>query len=147
MTIPHATFTVEKRVGLPRAKVFAAWQGTSLHKWYLPGDQLKESFNDFRVGGRQMHAFGAKDGPSFLTEGRYEDIVDGERIVVAQTTSMNGARASTSLCTVELVDDGAGTRIILTDQTAYYMGDYSAMRREGWEKVLGGLELFTKENA
>lgn len=144
MTIPHATFTVEKRLRAPRAKVFAAWQGASLHKWYLPSGQLHDSLNEFRVGGRQMHVFGPAGGPVFRTEGRYEDIAEGERIVTAQSTYMNDARGSTSLCTVELVDDGDGTRLILTDQTAYYMGDYSAVRREGWDKILAGLESWLK---
>lgn len=142
MTIAHATFTVEKRLRAPRARVFAAWSDASLHKWYLPSDQLHDGLNEFRVGGRQMHVFGPQGGPVFRTEGRYEDILEGERIVVAQTTHMNDVRSSTSLCTVELVDDGAGTRVILTDQSAYYMTDYSAVRRGGWEKILAGLEAF-----
>ena len=143
MTIPHATFTVERRLKAPRAKVFAAWQ--ALHDWYLPTGQLHDSVNEFRVGGRQMHVFGPAGGPVFRTEGRYEDIVENERIVVSQTTLMNDVRGSTSICTVELVDDGNGTRLILTDQSAYYMGDYSMVRREGWEKILGGLEAWMQE--
>jgi uncharacterized protein YndB with AHSA1/START domain len=143
MTIPHATFTVEKRLKAPRAKAFAAWQ--SLHDWYLPSGQLHDGVNEFRVGGRQMHVFGPPGGPVFRTDGRYEDIVEGERIVVTQTTHRNEARASTSICTVEFLDDGQGTRLILTDQSAYYMGDYSAIRRDGWEKILGWLETWMQE--
>lgn len=142
MTIPHATFTVEKRLRVPRTKVFAAW--SSLHKWYLPAGMLHDGVNEFHVGGRQMHVFGPQGGPVFRTEGRYEDIAENERIVVSQTTHRDDARTSTSLCTVELVDDGEGTRLILTDQSAYYSGDYSAIRRDGWEKILGELESYLK---
>lgn len=144
MTIAHRTFTVERRLKAPRAKVFAAWQGGSLAKWYVPGGLGRESVNEFRVGGLQRAVFGPEGGPVFRGEARYEDIVENERIVTAGSMHMNDVRASTTLCTIELVDDGEGTRLILTDQTAYYMGDYSASRREGWDKILGALEAFVE---
>jgi uncharacterized protein YndB with AHSA1/START domain len=145
MSIAHATLTVERRLAAPRAHVFAAWQGPSLHQWYLPAGKLIENANDFQVGGRQMHVFGPEGGPVFRTENRYEDIVVNERIVAVGSTFMNDARASTTLCTVELRDDGDGTLLILTDQSVYYLGDYSEGRREGWRKILGDLDAWLQE--
>jgi uncharacterized protein YndB with AHSA1/START domain len=142
MSVAHATITVERRLSAPRTKVFAAWNGKALHKWYLPAGDLHDSANDFRVGGQQMQTFGPAGGPVFRTDGRYEDIVEGERIVTTATTHRDSERGSTTVCTVELRDDGEGTRLILTDQSAYYLGDYSAMRRDGWNKILDGLQAW-----
>ncbi len=147
MTIPHATFTLERRVAANRTRVFAAWQGASLAKWYVPGGLADGSVNEFRVGGLQRSIFGPQGGPVFRGEGRYEDIVENERIVTAGTMHMNDARSSTTLCTIEFFDDGDGTRIVLTDQSAYYMGDFSAGRREGWDKILGSLAAYLEGNA
>jgi uncharacterized protein YndB with AHSA1/START domain len=147
MTIPHATFTLERRLKAPRAKVFAAWPGASLHKWFVPTGQLIESVNEFHVGGLQRTVFGPEGGPVFRGDGRYEDIVDGARIVTAGTMHVNDLRASTTLCTIEFLDDGDGTRIVLTDQTAYYMSDFSASRREGWSLILASLATYLEGNA
>lgn len=147
MTIPHASFIVERRLKAPRARVFAAWKDLSLAQWYVPGGQMIESVNEFHVGGVQRTVFGPQGGPVFRGEGRYEDIVEDERIVTAGSMHMNDVRASTTLCTIEFLDEGDGTRLVLTDQTAYYMGDYSASRREGWDKILVSLEAWLKENA
>ncbi len=145
MTIPHASFTIERHYAAPRARVFHAWSDPAqMAKWYVPTGQLTDSANDFRVGGRQMHAFGHEGGPSFRFEGRYEDIVEGERIVTTGTMHMNDARGSTAICSVELFDDGEGTRIVMRDQSAYYMGDYSTVRKEGWSRILDNLDAYLK---
>jgi uncharacterized protein YndB with AHSA1/START domain len=146
-SVTHATFTVERRLNAPRARVFAAWSGPSLHKWFVPTGRTIESLNEFRVGGQQRTVFGPEGGPVFRGEGRYEDITENGRIVTAGSMHMNDMRASTTLCTIEFLDDGDGTRLILTDQTVYYMGDFSASRREGWDKILASLEAWLEGNA
>lgn len=143
--IPHADFTINRRYAAPRARVFRAWSDPAqMARWYVPTGVLHDSANDFRVGGRQMHAFGPEGGPVFRFDGRYEDIVENERIVTTGTMHMNDARGSTAIMTVEFFDDEGGTKIILRDQSAYYLGDYSASRHEGWTRILDTLDTFLK---
>lgn len=142
MSTPHATFTVERRLAAPRARAFAAWQGASLANWYVHDGQASECINEFRVGGLQRIVFGPQGGPVFRGEARYEDIAPDERIVTAGSMYRDAVCCSSTLCTIEFFDADEGSRIVLTDQTAYYVGDYSQSRREGWEKILGWLEAY-----
>ena len=76
-----------------------------------------------------------------MTEGRYEEITPGRRVVVSSTMSLGDRRISTTLVTYELVESGGGTDLILTHQAAFYEGaDGPEMRKDGWEKMLAGLD-------
>ena len=58
-------------------------------------------------------------------------------------------RASASLATTELVADGSGTRLIYTEQGAYFGGDPRreiAMREEGCGEMLDKLARELKEH-
>ena len=101
---------------------------------------------DFRVGGidRQRYALGADTpfpGTLLENEGRFEDIVEGERVVMTTTMTFGGKRISTALITFELADEGPGaTRLVFTHQAAFYEGaDGPEMRRAGWETMLDAL--------
>jgi hypothetical protein len=50
-------------------------------------------------------------------------------------------RISATLCTVELSAAGTGTRLILTDQSAFFDGrETPSERKSGWGKILDRLE-------
>ena len=50
-------------------------------------------------------------------------------------------RFSASLTTFELIANGRGTRLVFTEQTAFFPGsDGPQMRKQGWLKLLGQLE-------
>jgi len=54
-------------------------------------------------------------------------------------------RISLTLCTVELDADGDGTRLKLTDQSAFLDGrERPDERRNGWGKVLARLDAFLR---
>jgi len=78
-----------------------------------------------------------------MSEGEFLDIVDNERIVSAGTMHRDGERISVTLCSVELADDSAtGTRVKLTDQSAYFDGaEKPEDRRSGWGKIFERLRV------
>nr|WP_232062324.1 SRPBCC domain-containing protein [Variovorax sp. PBS-H4] len=72
-----------------------------------------------------------------MSEGRFLDIVMGERIVSAGTMHRDNIRISATLCTVELTEDvSGGTQVKLTDQSAYLDGSEKPKdRQSGWGKI------------
>jgi uncharacterized protein YndB with AHSA1/START domain len=143
----HATFVIERAYLASPARVFAAWatpmaksrwfQGP-IDRWKLVSYEL-----DFQVGGRER-LVGAWSGGPFgrsTFEGRYWDIVPDRRIVYSYDMHLDDRRISVSLATVELVPDGPGTRLILTEQGAFLDGlDDPAGREAGTRALLDSLD-------
>ena len=147
-TTIHDTFVLERRYPLPPEAVFQALANPELkRRWFADGDHPAERFEmDFRVGGAECTVFRLGDDTPFpgtpvVTEGRYEDIVPGRRVVVSSTMSLGERRISTTLVTIELLASDAGTDLILTHQAAFYEGaDGPEMRKDGWDKMLAALD-------
>jgi len=143
-TVQHATIVVERTYNAVPARVFAAWADPAVRvQWHVPGDdwEIAQHKQDFRVGGRDASRFGPKGDPRYFSDGRYLDIVPNARIISAGTMHSGETRISTTLCTVELLVDGAGTRLILTDQSAFLDGREKPTDREaGWGEILDKLD-------
>ena len=148
MAALHDRFTLERRYPHDRERLFAALSDPAIkQRWHAsPSNEVLGLVSDFRVGGtdRQRYALGPDTpfpGLVLENEGRFEDIVDGERIVVTTTMTFGGRRISTALLTFELADDGdAGSTLTFTHQAAFYEGaDGPEMRRAGWDKMLDAL--------
>jgi len=145
-TVQHSTIVIERRYDASPARVFAAWADPAERsQWDVPGEdwEIAEHEQDFRVGGREASRFGPKGDPIYSSKGWYLDIVPNARIVSAGTMHSGETRSSTTLCTIELLEDGAGTRLILTDQSAFLDGRESPSDREsGWGAILGKLHTY-----
>jgi uncharacterized protein YndB with AHSA1/START domain len=71
---------------------------------------------------------------------RYYDIVPDNRIVYAYDMTMNGARLSVSIATVEFRPDGKGTKLVLTEDGAFLDGlDTVEQRKAGTEFLVEAL--------
>jgi uncharacterized protein YndB with AHSA1/START domain len=143
----HDTFVLDRSYPHTRDKLFRALSDPTLKaRWFFIGNEAEAFEMDFRVGGRehQRRAMG-HDTPfagRFLeNEGRYEDIIPGERIVMSTTMTLAGRRISSALITYEISEDGSGgCSLRFTHQAAFYEGaDGPDMRRGGWEKLLDSL--------
>lgn len=133
-SVEHATFVVERTYDAPPARVFAAWADPAVKaRWFAGPEEWgpAEFALDFRVGGREISRGGPPGGPVHTYEGRYQDIVPDERIVVAYDMHLDQTRISVSLSTVELKPAGAGTRLTLTEQGAFLDGHDTPAQREG----------------
>lgn len=142
-TVVHATIVIERVYPATPARVFKAWADKEAHdRWHVPGGgwETVESEYDFRAGGREFSRFGPAGGPYYHSEGRFEDIAPNARIVSSGSMHGGGKRSSATLCTVEFLADGAGTRLILTDQSVFFDGgETPSMREAGWGEILDKL--------
>jgi uncharacterized protein YndB with AHSA1/START domain len=147
-TVQHSTIVLERTYNVSPARIFAAWSNSAERvQWDVPGHdwELADHQQDFRVGGRETSRFGPKGDPKHWAEGRYLDIVPDARIVSAGTMHSGDMRTSATLCTIELVANGTGTRLILTDQSAFFDGlEKPADRESGWGSILNKLTAYLK---
>ena len=153
-SIVHSTFTVQRTYPHSAAHVFKAFADQKTKdKWFKGPDgyQMLERTFDFRVGGEEVAV--GRHGPSHGGQvsafyAVYQDIVDNERIVYSYRMSMDGAPISVSLASIELSPDGAGTRVVITEDGVFLDGYEDGGSREhgtGWllEQVGKSLETET----
>ncbi len=112
----HATFSVERVYDASPGRTFAAWSDPEAKsRWYSDPEQELEL--EFRVGGWERHG-------GRLPDGQYEMRLDGVRI-------------SVSLATAEFQPDGDGTRLVYTEQGAYFDGhEAPGLREHGMGSLL-----------
>ena len=141
--IELAELRIERRYETPRAEVFAAWSSAEAKaRWFMgPDEWQREPLElDFRVGGRERSVGGAVGGPVYTCNAIYWDIVEPERIVYTYEMLEDERRISVTLATVELAADGNGTRLVLTEHSAFLDGLVDpALREQGWGSLLDAL--------
>ena len=141
----HSTFIVERSFTKSPETVFAAFADPAkARRWYAEseGHQLEEFASDFRVGGIQTLRY--KLGPGTPVAGmtinnqaRYQEIQPNHRIVMATTMDLEETRILETLVTVELVANGSGTDLTLTNQGAFFQTGLSPQMLEaGWRGLL-----------
>ncbi len=143
MSVTHADFTIERQYDCTPAQTFSAFSDPKLKgRWFA----VPESFEDrvweldFRVGGGEVNQGGPAGGPVYSFRSRYHDIVAAERIVFAYDLLRDDRLMSTSLTTIQLFPAEGGTRMLFTEQGAFFDGlDDPAEREHGTGKLLDAL--------
>ena len=83
---------------------------------------------------------GPAGGPVHKFDCCYQDIVPDQRIIYSYIMHLDDTPMSVSLTTVELKPDGAGTRLIFTEQGVFLDGtDWVATREQGSHGLLDKL--------
>ena len=129
--IVHASFSVERTFPVPPARVFAAFADPELKaKWFHGPDgwEPRTSTLDFREGGHETAAGEVPGEWSSRFEATYHVIEPEAQIVYSYEMFHNDARLSVSVASVELdaIDGGAATRLVFTEQGAYFEGGEAA---------------------
>jgi uncharacterized protein YndB with AHSA1/START domain len=141
-SVVHSTFSIERIYSSPPSRVFAAFSDQETkRRWFAEGEgwEIEEFTLDFRVGGREISRFRFKGGAPMGNDTIYLDVVLERRIVFAYTMTVGGQPISISLATVELVPSDDGTRLVYTEQGAFFDG---ADKAEG--RAAGGRQLLEK---
>lgn len=103
---------------------------------------------DFRVGGKEVNAGCPNDGQMHFFNAVYQDIVPDERIVYSYELLFGETRVSVSLATIEFVAESGGTRLVMTEQGAFFDGhDTSATREHGTGELLDALGAFVSSQS
>ena len=147
----HSTFVVERNFPKPAETVFRAFSDPAkARRWYAEGEghELKEFTSDFQVGGAQTlrYTLGPNTPVSGMTihnQARFQEIQPNRRIVLSTTMDLEQQRILASLVTVELVPNGTGTDLVLTQQGVYFTSGLTpAMIEAGWR---GLMDVLAKE--
>jgi uncharacterized protein YndB with AHSA1/START domain len=147
LTVTHGTFVIERTYPTPPERVFAAFSDPARkRRWFAGGEggEVEEFQMDFRVGGIERRQFRAQKGPMagvvFTNQTTYQDIVPDRRIVLAYTMAAGDKCISASLSTFEFIPTGDGTKLVFTEQAAFFEGaDGPQMREAGWRHLLDAL--------
>jgi uncharacterized protein YndB with AHSA1/START domain len=138
-SVVHSTFTLERSYSAPTREVFRAWADPQIKVRWFAGNPADYHL-DFRPGGIERNSV-VHDGKQITWESLYREIVTDERIVYTSVLTEDGAVATVSLATVELVPAGDGTRLVLVEAGAYLDGrEQPAWRERGtgdWLDALG----------
>jgi uncharacterized protein YndB with AHSA1/START domain len=145
-TVAHSTFVIERNYPAAPQQVFRALSDPARkRRWFAEGEGFEvDSFEmDFRVGGFERSRFRFKEGSPVhagtpcANDTVYLDIIANERIVLAYTMNVAGSRISASQSTFELVLEGTGTKLVFTEQAAFFANaDGPKIREQGWRVLL-----------
>jgi uncharacterized protein YndB with AHSA1/START domain len=139
----HATFVIERHYPAPVSRVWHALSDNEARAdWFGGGPdfEVQRTSHDFRVGGRGVEVGQWRGGPRSRFESTYTDIVDQQRMVFTYDLWVDDRHLSTSLTTIAVEPDGAGTRLTYTEQAVHFDGlDSAAGREEGSRAILGRL--------
>ena len=152
-TTAHGSFIIERRYNAAPERVFAAWSDPKAKRaWFAEGEgwDIKSYELDFREGGTETSKFRFEKGQETFGEETwfgnntvFNEIIPNERIIYTYAMDRNGVRFSISLASVELHPADKGTRLILTEHSAFFDGaDGIKMREQGWQELLGKLDEF-----
>ena len=134
--VNHATFVVERTYAASLGKVYSAWSDQAAKsKWFSKPDIF-----EFRVGGREYSRGGPPEGPIFTFKACYQEIVPEQRLVYTYTLDADDTRMSVSLTTVEFIPVEGGTKLVFTEQGAFFDGhDTPEIREHGTNEMLDAL--------
>lgn len=141
----HGRFTVERVLGASPARVFEAYRDPEQRAaWGTPpGEVMLYERTDFAVGGVDIYRCGPSGDPRYSVRAQYQDIVPDGRIVYTERVSAGGTALFAALVTLELATFDGGTRLLLTDQMASFVGrEMIDNARHGTGSALGNLGRF-----
>jgi uncharacterized protein YndB with AHSA1/START domain len=143
------TFVLERTYPRPVDRVWKLLANADAkRRWFFESDGTTiDAFEmDFRVGGKEKAQYSFRkgtpvDGLPFVNESIFFDIVPDERIVMAQSMSINGRIISAALVTFEVAQSGGGTALKLIHQGVFLEGSGGPeMRKHGWKVLLDKLD-------
>ncbi|RZJ93828.1 MAG: polyketide cyclase [Brevundimonas sp.] len=149
--VTHGTFVVERRYDASPERVWNAHADPdAFRRWFVEGEgfTLHEWTHDFRLDGHShgRFRFGGPENDTYFNQTRYLDLAPGRRIVIAyvmgRETPDGPERFSASLATTEIFADGTGTRLVYTEQGAFFgdrRADGPVIRQQGCEQLLDNL--------
>ena len=132
----HEAFTIERVYPRPRAAVWAAWSTREQKAKWMGSSDLAM---DFRQGGSERSTFREAMG-EHVNEGRYFEIDEERRIVLAYSMALNGRVHTVSLATIVFLDEKSGTRLRYMEQMCIIPpSDGVEGRTHGWGILLDAL--------
>jgi uncharacterized protein YndB with AHSA1/START domain len=109
-----------------------------LIQWSAPGDDFKTAADvDLRVGGKYRIQMNHPSGSIHTAVGEYHEVTPPERLVY--TWAWEDGFVEDTLVTVEFLDRGGATEVILTHER-FPNAEARDKHNQGWTGCLGRLE-------
>jgi uncharacterized protein YndB with AHSA1/START domain len=135
----HRELTLERLYPNCKDHVWAAWSIREKKSTWLGSEGLQM---DFSPGGAERSSFRDSIG-EHTYEGRYFEIKDGQRIVLAYSMALNGRVHTVSLTTILFEDTDGGTRLTYSEQMCVIPpSDGMEGRKHGWNALLDSLARY-----
>jgi len=131
---------IRRIVKAPRERVFKAWTtADDLKRWWGPGEfTTPEAHVDPRPGGSYLLVMQPPAGDPMRLVGTYKEVQPPERLVYTWRWDTEWSDGHESLVTVEFVDKGDETEVILNHD--HFGPEGEDPYRDGWEGGLDKLE-------
>jgi len=138
--VDHASFTLERHYDAPVALLYKAFSDEKAKsRWFGGGSEwnMETRKFDFRVGGKEHLSGKWKSGMVSTFDAVYHDILPERRIIYTYDMHIDGKRISVSLATLQFSQDGDGSKLVITEQSAFRDGyDDAGSREKGTRGLL-----------
>lgn len=136
--------TIRQAWNLRRRTGLCRYTGAGVSSMGRPDCQSQVVFEAGDLGfpgwGREYSRGGPPEGPLFTFDASYQELVPEQRIVYTYTLDSGDVRISVSITTVELIKVEGGTKLIYTEQGAFFDGhDTPEIREHGTNIMLDTL--------
>lgn len=141
------TLTITKKITAPLEKVWAAWtEPEHIAQWWGPkGIPVTIIAHDFKIGGQWQYSMEMPDGNSFVSDGRYADIIPNSQI----TTSADFKPMTIGVVLqISFQEDGQHTQIafhVLHPTIAYCKQQEGMGFYKGWNAAFERLQSYIGE--
>lgn len=141
-TSPETTLQIRRTFQAPRERVFRAWtEPEELRKWWRVGDNWSSPIVevDLREGGSYRIGMKNPDADQpHITIGMFKEVNAPGKLVYTWSFEAPGQSGDESLVTVEFLDKGGVTEVVLTHEK---FADQHARdeHNQGWNGVLDQL--------
>ena len=142
---PETTLKIRRTFQAPRERVFRAWtDAAELARWFAPSAEYTTVVPelDLKVGGKYKLEMQHKGGNINKVGGTYREIVPPEKIVFTWRWE-NDPSAHESLVTIEFLDLGPATEVLLTHAQLPNV-DQRDKHSQGWDGCLTRLEQYVE---
>jgi uncharacterized protein YndB with AHSA1/START domain len=139
------TMTLRRIYDVPPERMWRAWtERAELQRWNCPADgwTLEVLEVDLRVGGRYRAAFGPPGEEPFVETDDYLEITPPRRLVFTETITRGGVVQQRTVCTVEFIDRGGRTELVITER-----GADAEVHRSGWTWAIEQLAIVVRSAA
>lgn len=143
------SLTIRRTINAPRQLVFDAWtQIEHLKNWWRanPAWSTEIAEVDLRVGGKYRLGMRDpdKDGP-FTCYGEFVEIVPPEKLVYTWSWEMSTADIGETLVTVEFLEQGEATELVLTHER-FPNAEAASEHTKGWTGCIEGLSRLVESD-
>lgn len=130
-----------QRIPAPRERVFATWTDPEQIRRWLGGPtvQVRSARVDLREAGEYEYQLTNPDGSRSTILGSFLTVAVPEKLVFSWTIENAAGRTPTTQVTVEFLDLGEHTEIVLTHQ-GFLDDPTRELHREGWQACFANLD-------